>query len=97
MPFNGGAPQVPEAGIAAKGRRDLQKLPPSSKASLRGLCNSIDAQIFPWYPKLSRYELETPGLVPGAERRIATWPRARAGGVRSGRFWRISLELHKQA
>ena len=52
-----------------------------SSATLRGLCNSIHAQIFPWYPKLSRYELKTPGRFQGAERRFPARPRARAWGL----------------
>jgi len=71
---------------------------PLHKINLRSLCNSIDAQIFPWYPKLSRAEFKTPGRLPGARAALPpARPRARAGGVGSGRFWRISLELHEQA
>jgi len=36
---------------------------PLHKINLRSLCNSIDAQIFPWYPKLSRVEFKTLGAV----------------------------------
>src|SRR5208337_5119121 len=46
------------------------------------LCNSIDAQIFPCYPKLSRAEVTTPGSVSRCASGLhgrARWKPARVG------------------
>jgi len=48
---------------------------PVHKVAPRWLCNSIDAQIFPWYPKLSRI-----GLTPGGGARAALPPPGRGPG-----------------